>query len=498
MRSSGRATPPVRGTPLDSQVFGVDGFGSTTSNPFVANVAGTYRYVVSYSGDTNDAPAFSGCNAANETVVVGRAVPTLMTAVSAGAIPIGGTVNDVATLAGGFGVLQGTIDFTAYGPNDATCSGTPAFTSTGNGVDGPGTYTSANFTPGTAGTYRFIAAYSGDANNAAVTTACNDANETVVVSQAAPTLVTQASTSVLVGGPISDTATLAGGVNPTGTITFTVFGPNDATCANTPAFSSTNNVIGNGNVTSDPFTTTQSGTYRFIAAYSGDANNAAVTTACNDANESVLVVAQPTLTTSNAGSVALGQPITDTATLAGGSNPTGTLTFNVYGPNDSACAGSPVSSSNVNVTGNADYPSAPYSPRAPGTYRWTVTYSGDANNATTAVNCGEPFVVASNSPTLTTQASPGVTIGGTISDVATLGRDLPGHRFDHLHRLWARRRDLRQPSRLHVDAGGDRRQRHLPLRSVHAGHRRHLPVGGELHQRRQLQHLRRHRLRRPQ
>lgn len=47
---------------------------------------------------------------------------------------------------------------------------------------------------------------------------------------AQPTLSTSASSNTLVGGPISDTATLSGGSSPTGTFTFTVYGPDDATC----------------------------------------------------------------------------------------------------------------------------------------------------------------------------------------------------------------------------------------------------------------------------
>ena len=48
-----------------------------------------------------------------------------------------------------------------------------------------------------------------------------------------------ASPSVQVGGQISDTATLAGGANPTGDITFTLFGPDNATCTGDPIFTST-------------------------------------------------------------------------------------------------------------------------------------------------------------------------------------------------------------------------------------------------------------------
>ena len=84
--------------------------------------------------------------------------------------------------------------------------------------------TSPAFTPTTAGTYRWIAAYSGDANNAPVTGACNDANENVVVDQATPTIATTASPDITLGaGTLTDNATVSGRVNPQAgaTITFT-------------------------------------------------------------------------------------------------------------------------------------------------------------------------------------------------------------------------------------------------------------------------------------
>jgi hypothetical protein len=110
---------------------------------------------------------------------------------------------------------------------------------------------------------------------------------------AVTTLGTQASPAVQVGGLVHDTATLSGGIAPTGTITFQLFGPNDATCTTAPAFTSTVTVAGNGSYTSANFTPSVAGTYRWIATYGGDAANAASATACNDANESVTVSVVP-------------------------------------------------------------------------------------------------------------------------------------------------------------------------------------------------------------
>ena len=95
---------------------------------------------------------------------------------------------------------------------------------------------------------------------------------------------------MVVGGVISDTATLTSDFSPTGTITFKVFGPDNATCAGTPAFTSTATVNhGNGDYTSGSFKPTAAGTYRFVASYSGDDNNLAVSSTCNADRESVVV-----------------------------------------------------------------------------------------------------------------------------------------------------------------------------------------------------------------
>jgi hypothetical protein len=349
----------------------------------------------------------------NNVTACGSPVPDLTTQ-STPDTTIGGTISDTATLTGGVNAT-GTITFSLFGPDDATCTGTEIFTATVP-VNGDGSYPSGSFTPTAAGTYRWIANYSGDANNAATTNACNDANENVVVGQAAPTLATTASVGVPLGGAISDTATLSGGTNPTGTITFTLFGPNDATCTGAVIFTATVPVNGNGSYLSGSFTPTAAGTYRWIANYSGDANNAATTNACNGANENVVVgQAAPTLITTASAGVPLGGAISDTATLGGGFNPTGTITFTLFGPNDATCTGAVIFTATVTVAGNGSYGSGTFTPAVVGTYRWIANYSGDANNAATTMACND----ANESVTISTTAVPPAAIP-TLSQTALL------------------------------------------------------------------------------
>jgi len=90
-------------------------------------------------------------------------------------------------------------------------------------------------------------------------------------------------------------------------------------------------------------------------------------------------VAPATLSTSPAVSLGAGT-IQAIAALDGANAPTGTIAFGLYGPGDSACAGIPLATGTATVAGNGSYRSAEFVPTRAGTYRWTASYSGDAEN----------------------------------------------------------------------------------------------------------------------
>ncbi|HVF13853.1 MAG TPA: Ig-like domain-containing protein, partial [Acidimicrobiales bacterium] len=146
----------------------------------------------------------------------------------------------------------------------------------------------------------------------------------VTVERVVTSLVTQASGPVEVGGQISDTATLSGGLNPTGTITFRLFGPDDADCGNSVAFTSSGVVTGNGVYLSAAFNPNEPGTYRWVASYSGDATNAPANNACNDPGESVTVTPPPTTSTTTTST--LPPTTTSTSTTTSTLPPTTTST----------------------------------------------------------------------------------------------------------------------------------------------------------------------------
>jgi hypothetical protein len=143
------------------------------------------------------------------------------------------------------------------------------------------------------GTYHWVATYSGDANNTTVSSACAD--EPVTIGQATPTIATTPSAGGPIGTSITDTATVSGGVNPTGDVTFSLFPPGNTDCAAPPVFTSTNPLSG-GSATSDSFTTVGVGTYHWVATYDGDTNNITASSGCQAEPVTIAGAPQPVVT----------------------------------------------------------------------------------------------------------------------------------------------------------------------------------------------------------
>src|SRR5262249_42041794 len=148
-----------------------------------------------------------------------------------------------------------------------------------------------------AGTFFWQAAYSGDANNGAATSACT--SEQLTVGKASPTIATTlSSSSITVGGSGHDSATLTGATTTAGgTVTYTVYTNNPCTPALGP------------HPTPQPDTSTialhdalpisafsSAGTFFWQAAYSGDANNNAASSACTS-EQLTVGKASPTIAT---------------------------------------------------------------------------------------------------------------------------------------------------------------------------------------------------------
>jgi len=246
-----------------------------------------------------------------------------------------------------------------------------------------------------------------------------------------PTLTTQASGSVTVNTPISDTATISGlatqpgtngivgspSINATngaaagGSITWRALGPNNCTTVAMTATSRT--VSGNGtypktaapdNQATVGFTPTVLGTYTFVAAYGGNSpNNLSIPeSACPDTSgtETVVVTGTSSLATSQ------DWLPNDTATLTGDSNLNGTLTFQLYsGDNCGATSGSAISGQLYTVTVTNKVSGSTFStsntthkvtaPPGTSSWSWLVSYN-DSTLADPPSSCEKTTLTITN------------------------------------------------------------------------------------------------------
>jgi len=357
--------------------------GAAKTPDYVPQQAGQYRWTASYGGDADNEGAALGCNAANQTSSVAKASPTLSGSASP-SVTVGQTITDSVTLSGGF-QAGGELVFRAYGPGNATCTGSPAYEASVS-VAGAGPYSPTGFSPGP-GTYRWTVSYGGDANNETAVLACNSANQSSSVAKATPALSGTASSAVIVGQTITDHVTLSGGFEAGGELVFRAYGPEDKTCAETPVYEEPVAVDGAGSYAPAGFAPAP-GLYRWTVSYGGDADNEPVALACNTEGQASAVGTVTVTFTAAATAATVGQPVTATATISEGAIPSGQIVFNAFPPSDPTCSGSPAFTSTVKVAGNGTYASAPFVPSKVGSYRWTVAYSGDPSHAPAAVACG--------------------------------------------------------------------------------------------------------------
>ncbi len=303
--------------------------------------------------------------------------------------------------------------------------GTPCTGTTGGGTAGTNTvipngvdptWPSKSVTPGSPGTYCFNAAYSATQGGNYASVAQQSDNECFTVDPAGTKTSTQQSItegSITIGavGSVTDTATVTGNQAngaPTGRVTYWLCwfpSGGDQLCP-----TGTGLQLGWVNLQKSSSDTSQAttvpysalnavGTYCFSAAYTPaeGSNYAASTdniTGTVDKNECFTVnPADPGFSTqqsgsdSGQGSVNVGSPITDTATVTGnsiGGAPTGTVTFYVCGPSQapSTCAGGDqVGSEPVTLTASGSdtstATSVDFTPTETGTYCFAAVYTPD-------------------------------------------------------------------------------------------------------------------------
>ncbi|MFH8250323.1 hemagglutinin [Microbacterium sp. B2969] len=270
--------------------------------------AGRYCWRGVFSGDPANGIPGSNDSAVNECFTVNPVTPGLATT-AGDDVYLGGSVSDSATLSGtatqpanpvinltgtGGAAAGGSVTFTLYGPNDCT---TVAYTSAAVPVSGDNTYATPNpqFVPGAAGTYHWVASYTGSSPNTNSTshnTACDDTNEDVVVNTVASSL---SSAQTWVPND-SVTVSAPNGGALAGTVSFELFAL--ANCGGSSIYSTTVAVAGASPQTVSSANTTPqsvSGTYSWRVGY--DSTNPAqrdIPGSCHEAS---------TLTITNGGTI---------------------------------------------------------------------------------------------------------------------------------------------------------------------------------------------------
>jgi hypothetical protein len=203
-------------------------------------------------------------------------------------ITVGGTAQAAAVLGSPFTAdAGGNVTYLLYIDDHCGTPYTPPVAPPPVTVTGAVIPPSAPVTFTAAGTYYWRAVYSGDGSNHPAQSPCAEAPLTV--NKASPIISTSATVSATTGASITDTATLSGGYGTLeGTVTFTVYGPNNDFC-DPPALTSGDGIVvpvGDGTYTASfTFTPAVTGSYRWIAHYSGDTDNNSVGGGCNDPNE---------------------------------------------------------------------------------------------------------------------------------------------------------------------------------------------------------------------
>ena len=376
-------------------------YGTTSGDEpggYVPLVAGAYQWVASYSGDVNnegvsgamgDEPVIATSQSAFLTT---SATPSNLTLDSSGSP----TLMDSGTLTGGFNPT-GSLTFTLYAPDGTTVVDTETVTVSGNGTYSTPTGYTLPATGVVVGTYQWVASYSGDPNNDPAST--TEGDEPVTVAPASPTISTTANpTDVTLddsGSPtLNDSATLAGSYNGTGNLTFTLDAPDGTTVLDTETVP----VTGNGTYRTPsgytlPASGAVTGTYHWLASYTGDGNNNPVSSTAADEPVAVTPASPTIITVANPTSGLVGTTaLEDTATLSGGYDPAGKITFTLYA-SDQITA---LYSEQVDADGNSTVSTKNgWVPTEAGTYYWTASYSGDSNNSGVTSGKGDEPVTAS-------------------------------------------------------------------------------------------------------
>jgi hypothetical protein len=208
------------------------------------------------------------------------AVPAITTSLSPPAIVIGGSLHDTAAMTGETSTAGGSVTYYWYSTESA-CGGLGPYQADTVPVTDGVVQNSQTYGPLGAGSYSWQAVYNGDANNAPAVSQC----EPLTVSSPPLSVGTALSSgSIDAGGSVTDTANIAGGLSPTGTVTFFWSTTDICPTAGATQVGAPVSVAGDGSYPSISQTFDSAGLFYWYAVYSGDVNNPPATSACEPLN----------------------------------------------------------------------------------------------------------------------------------------------------------------------------------------------------------------------
>jgi hypothetical protein len=386
------ADPPGAGTPTGTVTFQDGGvtIAGCASSPMVGGTAtcavtyigvGSHSITAVYSGDANFLPSVS----APLTQTVNQDATTTTLSSSVNPSVSGQSVTYAATVTAnppGAGTPTGTVTFQDGGVTIAGCASSPMAGGTATCVT---TYAGS-------GSHSIAAIYGGDANflpstSAPLTQTVNaDATTTALSSSVNP---------LVVGQPVTFTATVTpnppGAGTPTGTVTFQDGGVTIAGCASSTLV---------GGTATCGVTYPGVGSHTITAISSGDANflpsaSAPLTQAISQDSTTIIP-------SSSVNPSVTGQPVTFSASVTanspGSGTPTGTVTFSDGGVDIAGCVDRPLAGGVATCTAAA---------LSVGSHGITGRYSGDANfSASTSSVVTQVVTRGSTSTTLTSSLDP--------------------------------------------------------------------------------------------
>ena len=367
------AVAPASGIPTGTATFmdGATAISGCLVQPLVGGVAtcsvlysgiGTHAITAIYSGDLNFTASTSPALAqiVNPADTATSLASSVNPSVTGQLVTMTGTVSAITP---GSGTPTGTVSFEDNGTAIAGCTAAP--------VSGTGTATCAESF--IAGTEAITAVYSGDANFISSTSPI--LTQTIIQGATAAVVTSSVNPSVA-GQDVSYTATVSAVApasgTPTGTVTFLDGASPIPGCATQSLVAGT---------ASCSVAYAAAGAHAISAAYSGDSNFAASTSA--PLSQHVVLAESRTTVTSPADVWAAGQPGIFDATVSpvglAHVTPTGLAAFMDAGAPITGCAAQPI------VSGHASC---------------SVAFTGTGAHPITAVYSGDAALAGSTSPTL--------------------------------------------------------------------------------------------------